>query len=121
MAPLPPHRFDTAYRQPRRVHVALPLIEWEAVRYSVPPECLGQMVGCRVEVDSGVLQITWGGRTVATHHLVESPHDDVWDPAHRQAAEAAALGRTSVPLRLVDRGARSPAGHALCGVRRGRA
>jgi hypothetical protein len=101
LAPLPPHRFDTAYRQPRRVHVALPLIEWEAVRYSVPPECLGQMVGARVEVDSGVLQVTWGGRTVATHDLVESPNDDVWDPTHRQAAEAAALGRTRVPLRLV--------------------
>jgi len=24
----------------------------------------------RVEVDSGVLQITWGGRTIATQHLV---------------------------------------------------
>jgi len=102
LRPLPPQRFDTAYREPRRVHVALPLIEWDAVRYSVPPECLGQVVGCRVEVDSGVLQITWGGRTVATHHLVDAPHDDVWDPAHRQAAEAAALGRTKVPLRLVD-------------------
>jgi hypothetical protein len=60
------------------------------------------MVGCRVDVDSGVLQVTWGGRTVATHHLVDSPHDDVWDPAHRGAAEAAALGRTSVPRPLVN-------------------
>ncbi len=101
LAPLPPHRFDTAYRDPRRVHVALPLIEWEAVRYSVPPECLGQMVGARVEVDSGELQVTWGGKTVATHRLVDSPHDDVWEPAHRQAAEAAALGRTRVPLYAV--------------------
>ena len=83
------------------MHVAVPLIEWDAVRYSVPPECLGQMVGVRVEVDSGLLEITWGGRTVATHRLVDSPHDDVWDPAHRQAAEAAALGRTSAPLHLV--------------------
>jgi transposase len=102
LSPLPPRRFDTAYREPRRVHVAVPLIEWDAVRYSVPPECLGQMVGTRVEVDSGVLDVTWGGRTVATHQLVASPHEDVWDPAHRQAAEAAALGRTTVPLRLVD-------------------
>ena len=98
---LPPRRFDTAYREPRRVHVALPLIEWDAVRYSVPPECLGQMVGARVEVDSGVLEISWGGAIVGTHRLVVAPHDDVWDPAHRQAAEAAALGRTKVPLRLV--------------------
>ena len=101
LAPLPPKRFDTAYREPRRVHFALPLIEWRGVRYSVPPECLGQMVGARVEVDSGELQITWGTQVMGTHRLVDSPHDDVWDPAHRQAAEAAALGRTTVPLRLV--------------------
>ena len=30
-----------------------------------------------------------------------APHDDVWDPAHRPDAEAAALGRTQTPLRLV--------------------
>jgi hypothetical protein len=59
------------------------------------------MVGARVEVDSGVLEISWGGAIVGTHRLVVAPHDDVWDPAHRQAAEAAALGRTKVPLRLV--------------------
>lgn len=101
LRPLPPKRFDTAYRAPRRVHVALPLIEWDGVRYSVPPECLGQMVGIRVEVDSGILQISWGGTTVGTHRLVAAPHDDVWDPIHRKAAESAALGRTKVPLRLV--------------------
>lgn len=100
-SPLPPKRFDTAYREPRRVHFALPLIEWDAVRYSVPPECLGQMVGARVEVDSGELQITWGTQVVGTHRLVAPPHDDVWDPLHRQAAEAAALGRTKAPLRVV--------------------
>ncbi len=101
LKPLPPRRFDTAYREPRRVHVAVPLIEWEAVRYSVPPECLGQMVGCRVEVDSGLLQISWGASVVGTHTLRPKGSDDVWDPAHRQAAEAAALGRTRTPLRLV--------------------
>lgn len=107
LAPLPPNRFDTAYREPRRVHVALPLIEWDAVRYSVPPECLGQMVGARVAVDSGVLEITWGAQVVGTHRLVDAPHHDVWDPAHRRAAEAAALGRTTMPLRLV-RGTPTP-------------
>ena len=56
--------------------------------------------------------ITWGARAVATHHLVDAPHDDVWDPAHRQAAEAAALGRTKVPLRLVGGTSRPPAGHS---------
>jgi transposase len=100
LSPLPARRFDTAYSEPRRVHVAVPLIEWDAVRYSVPPECLGQRVGCRVEVDSGTLEISWGNAVVGTHTLVAAPHDDVWDPGHRASAEAAALGRTQAPLRL---------------------
>ena len=41
-SPLPRRRFDTDYVEARRVHRALPLIEWERVRYSVPPACLGQ-------------------------------------------------------------------------------
>jgi transposase len=98
---LPPRRFDTAYAEPRRVHVALPFIEWQGVRYSVPPECLGQKLECRVEVDSGELSIALAGHLVATHRLAERGAGEVWDPAHRQAAEAAALGRTKVPLRLV--------------------
>ena len=101
LSPLPARRFDTAYAEPRRVHIAVPLIEWDAVRYSVPPACLGQKVGCRVEVDSGLLEITWGAMVVGTHRLVDAPHEDVWDPIHRADAEAAALGRTRTPLRLV--------------------
>jgi hypothetical protein len=101
LAPLPRRRFDTAYAEPRRVHVALPLIEWDTVRYSVPSECLGQVVACRVEVDSDQLEISWGGQLVAAHVLAPAGSDDVWDPAHRAAAEAAALGRTRPPLRLV--------------------
>ena len=88
------------------------------MRYSVPPECLGQMVGARVEVDSSELLVTWGGRTVATHRLVDAPHDDVWEPAHRQAAEAAALGRTRVPLRG-RRTPRPPPGRTVRPLRRG--
>ena len=49
LKPLPRARFDTAYVEPRRVHVALPLIEWRGVRYSVPPACLGQRVEVRQE------------------------------------------------------------------------
>ena len=44
---LPRRRFDTAYVEPRRVHVAIPQIEWRGVRYSVPPRCLGQRVEVR--------------------------------------------------------------------------
>jgi len=100
--PLPPRRFDTAYIEPRRVHVALPFIEWDAVRYSVSPECLGQKVTCRVEVDSSILEISWGGTVVASHRLADKGTAEVWDSAHRQAAEAAALGHTRPVLHLVD-------------------
>ncbi|MEA2901505.1 MAG: hypothetical protein QOH36_1392 [Actinomycetota bacterium] len=54
---LPRNRFDTAYRDSRRVHPRLPLVEWDTVAYSVPPECLGQAVQCRVEVDADVVEI----------------------------------------------------------------
>jgi len=100
LAPLPRRRFDTAYAEPRRVHVAVPLVAWDDVRYSVPPECLGQVVACRVEVGSTELEVRWGGRVIARHRLVLPGSDDVWDPAHRGAAEAGALGRHR-PLRLV--------------------
>jgi hypothetical protein len=82
------------------VHVAVPLVAWDDVRYSVPPDCLGQMVTCRVEVGSAELEVRWGTGVVARHRLQPPGSDDVWDPAHRAAAEAAALGRHR-PLRLV--------------------
>jgi len=101
LAPLPRRRFDTAYVEARRVHVAVPLVTWDDVRYSVPPDCLGQMVTARVEVDATELVLSCGGRVVARHQLGAPGSDDVWDPAHRAAAEAAALGRKR-PLRLVS-------------------
>ena len=91
LALLPRLRFDTAYVEARRVHRALPLIEWAGVRYSVPPEVLGAMVECRVEVDADELVIRFAGREVARHRL--APSGEVWDPAHRSRAEAVALGR----------------------------
>ena len=100
LAPLPRLRFDTAYVEARRVHRALPLIEWAGVRYSVPPEVLGAMVECRVEMGTDELVVRFAGREVARHRLAAS--GDVWDPAHRSRAEAAALGRHGRPaLRLV--------------------
>ena len=103
---------DTAYAEPRRVHVAVPLVAWDDVRYSVPPDCLGQTVACRVEVDSTELEVRWGGRVIARHQLVPPGSDDVWDPAHRAAAEAAALGRRAV-LRLVPPATATPTPTAL--------
>lgn len=88
---LPARRFDTDYVEARRVHRALPFIEWERVRYSVPPDCLGQLVEVRQPVDSNELTVRCAGRLVATHRIVTDGRVEVWDPAHRAAAEASAL------------------------------
>ena len=92
LAPLPRVRFDTAYVEVRRVHRALPLIEWDAVRYSVPPEVLGQRVEVRLPVDADRLELRWAGEIVARHRIGR-PGTEVWDPTHRHAAESAALAR----------------------------
>ena len=99
---LPARRFDTDYVEARRVHRALPFITWNGVRYSVPPDCLGQLVEARVPVDSNELSVTWAGTVVARHRLSTSDAD-VWDPAHRRAAEIAALASNrSRHLRVVE-------------------
>jgi transposase len=106
---LPVRRFDTDYVETRRVHRALPFITWNGARYSVPPDCLGQLVEARVPVDSNELTVAWAGNVVARHRL--SAHDaDVWDPAHRLAAETAALASNrSRHLRVVEPAGELPA------------
>lgn len=101
LGPLPRRRYDTAYVEARRVHPRLPLVEWDTVAYSVPPECVGTLVTCRVEVDSATLEILSGAVVVARHTLRHSATEAVWDPAHRQAAEAIALGRARPDVRVV--------------------
>ena len=102
LAPLPAERFDTDYVETRRVHRALPFITWGGVRYSVPPDCLGQLVEARVAVDSTELTVRWAGAEVARHRL-SSSGADVWDPAHRLAAETAALASNQRRhLRVID-------------------
>ncbi len=88
---LPRRRFDTAYVESRRVHVAIPQIEWRGVRYSVPPRCLGQKVEVRQEVGSAAIEIRWAGEVVGRHTLSAEPGAEVWDKEHFSAAEAAAL------------------------------
>jgi transposase len=95
LAPLPARRFDTDYVETRRVHRALPFIAWAGVRYSVPSECLGQAVQARVGVDSTELAVSWAGKVVARHRLAPPGTIEVWDPAHRRAAETAAMASTS--------------------------
>jgi len=91
LSALPRRRFDTDYVETRRVHRALPFVTWNGVRYSVPPACLGQTVEVRQAVDATEVTVSWAGRTVARHRLGQAVTGDVWDPAHRVAAETAAL------------------------------
>ena len=108
LRPLPRRRYDTAYAEARRVHIGVPLVHWKGVRYSVAPGCIGQKLSCREEVDSGELTITWAGHEVGRHPIAPPGSPDVWDPAHRREAEAAALGRTRPTLRLVPGGPITP-------------
>ena len=99
---LPARRFDTDYVESRRVHRVLPFITWNSVRYSVPADCLGQLVEVRVPVDSTELTVRWAGVEVARHRL-SATDADVWDPAHRAAAEASALASNQKRhLRVVE-------------------
>jgi hypothetical protein len=101
LSPLPRRRYDTAYVEARRVHVALPMIEWRGVRYSVPPACLGQRVEVRQEVDADRVEIRWAEELVAAHRLAAGEIREVWDGEHFAAAQAAALGRHRRHLQLV--------------------
>jgi transposase len=102
LVPLPATRFDSAYRQPRRVHPSIPLISWRGVRYSVPTRALGQTVEVHQPVDSDVFTVRWAGQTIATHTQAPSGSDDIWDPIHHadavHAALTAATGRHLHPV-----------------------
>lgn len=101
LSPLPADRFDTDYVETRRVHNIVPFISIDGARYSMPAETLGQRVEIRRGVDCDVVEVRWAGRLVATHRLVAGRHVEVWDPAHRHAAETAAM--TDRPQRPVLR------------------
>ena len=92
---LPRARFDTDYVETRRVHNILPFVSIDANRYSVPPAALGHKVEIRRKVNGSTVEIRLAGRLIATHQLVGGRRVDVWDPEHRSAAEALALGWTS--------------------------
>jgi len=92
LSPLPRVRFDTDYVETRRVHNAWPFVAIDANRYSVPPEALGHKVEIRRRVDGDTVEIRLAGRLIATHRLVGGRRVDVWDPAHKLAAETLALG-----------------------------
>ena len=62
LAPLPTVRFDTNYVETRRVHNIVPLVAVAGVRYSVPPNMLGQLVEIRRGVDSSSFEDRWAGQ-----------------------------------------------------------
>jgi len=90
---VPRRRFDTAYKEARRVHVAIPQIEWRGVRYSVPPRCLGQRVEVRQEVEGSSIEIRWAGEVVACHRICDTEGMEIWDAQHFAEAQTAALSR----------------------------
>lgn len=100
LLPLPRVRFDTARREPRRVG-RVPMIEWDGVFYSAPPEVVGQMIEARQPVATSVLELRFAGRLVAVHGVVAAGSEPQWLPEHRAAAEAIALGRHGRHLRPV--------------------
>lgn len=105
LGPLPRARFDTDYVETRRVHNVLPFVSIDANRYSVPPEALGHKVEIRRKIDGQVVEIRLAGRLIATHRLIGGRRVDVWNPEHRSAAEALALGwkdRDRPDLRVVE-------------------
>src|SRR5690606_19497631 len=76
---------------------------------SVPANVLGQLVEIRRPVDASRFDVRWGGQVVATHTLAPPGTREVWDPAHRRAAEDAALGRSPRHLHLVTPPDQAPA------------
>lgn len=92
-APLPQVRFDSDYVETRRVHNIVPFISIAGVRYSVPPNVLGQLVEIRRPVDSDVFEVRWAGSVVARHTLAVGEVREVWADDHRRASITEALGR----------------------------
>jgi transposase len=92
-AALPRVRFDTDYVETRRVHNVVPFIALDGVRYSVPPNVLGQLVEIRRPVDTDRFEVRWAGVVVARHTISDSGATEVWADDHRRASITEALGR----------------------------
>lgn len=86
-------RFDTDYVETRRVHNIVPFISVDGVRYSVPPNVLGQLVEIRRPIDSTSFEVRWAGVVVARHTVATGDTTEVWADDHRRASVAEALGR----------------------------
>jgi transposase len=89
---LPAVRFDTAVRDTRRVG-RIPLVEWDGVMYSAPPELAAKMIEVRQPIGYWVIELRFLGQLVALHELAPKGSEPQWLPEHRRAAEAIVLGR----------------------------
>jgi hypothetical protein len=102
LGPLPRVRYDTARREPRVVP-RVPLVEFDGVAYSVPPELIRQVVEVRLPVGATTLEVhAAGGRIIARHQLAPAGSPPVWDPAHKRAAEQLVTRRHQRPARHLE-------------------
>jgi transposase len=108
---LPPVRFDTARRETRKVG-RTPLVEWDTVFYSAPPELAGRLVEVRQPVAEKVLELRFLGRLVVTHRMAPPGSPPQWLPAHKAAAEAIVLGRHRLQA-VTDEPVPGPVGSAI--------
>jgi transposase len=110
---LPHIRFDTARRDTRKVG-RIPMVEWDTVFYSAPPELAGKAIEVRQPVGYLVLELRFLGRIVAIHTLAPPGSEPQWLPEHKAEAEQLALGRHR--LQVVNDLVAVPATAVLGGV-----
>ncbi len=89
---LPAVRFDTAVRDTRRVG-RIPLVEWNTVFYSAPPQLAGKVIEVRQPIGYPVIELRFLGQMVAIHHLAPAGSAPQWLSEHKREAEAIVLGR----------------------------
>lgn len=79
---LPPHRFDTSYKETR-------LVSWDSYidvrgnRYSVPSELVDEHVEVRLSLE-GEMKVFFDGQVVASHRLKRASEGWVTVPAHHR-------------------------------------
>jgi len=82
LLPHPLHPFSTdlivPVRSPKTIYVRFDLND-----YSIPPEAVGRQL--TLVASDTLVRILDGSAEIARHHRSYDRHEEVWDPAHRQA------------------------------------
>ncbi|MGQ0678181.1 MAG: Mu transposase domain-containing protein [Actinomycetota bacterium] len=117
LGPLPRSRFDTARRESRRVGQAVPLIEVDAVFYSVSPTLAGMVVEIKLPVDRGIIEVYHQGQFHVAHEIAPTGSVPIWDPGHRRQAEELALSRHDRSRKQMRLPQSQPAGQLELGYR----